>query len=67
MKRIDVIVSHQIDFVEYLQSTKEDVQEAWGRWRDAQGLDDVGKMLVDQVFNEYICTLDKLIDTLLPF
>lgn len=57
----------QVSMVDYLQSHKETVIENWGKWRDQQGSDDAAKALVDEVYYQYICTLDNLLNTLIPF
>jgi len=41
--------------------------EHWGAWRDAQQFDDAHKQLVDDVYGEYMRTIDNLLDVMLPF
>lgn len=57
----------QITITDWLLSHRDEMIEAWGAWRDAQALDDEARQLVDEVYNEYIRTLDDLLDVMLPF
>lgn len=64
---IQVTQTYQCNFADYLDAQKAIVIDAWAEWRNAQALDDESKSLVDEVYNEYIRTLDKLKETMLPF
>lgn len=57
----------QISMYDYLVQRRDEIVEDWSLWRDAQIADDEHKRLVDECYNEYIRTLDELIDAVLPF
>lgn len=62
-----VMVARQMSIHDYLDGCKADLIDWWGLWRDAQIDADIDKALVDEVFGEYMRTLDKLRETLIPF
>lgn len=61
------IIATQISMYDYLARCRDEQIHNWGIWRDSQGFDDAAKQLVDDVWNEYIRTLDNLMETVLPF
>jgi len=61
------MITVQMTFIDELCRHKEDVITSWELWRDAQFASDAHKHLVDEAFNEYIRTLDKLLETLVPY
>lgn len=65
MAQMDVhAVILDLPMVEYLRLRRDVFIQEWGLWRDAQAFDDSSKEIVDKAFNEYIRTLDNLINTL---
>jgi len=63
----DITVIMQISLRDYMVSCKEQTISSWEKWRDAQYVDDAYKAIVDDSFSEYIRTLDKIIESLVPF
>lgn len=57
----------QISLADYIDLRRDEAKDQWARWRDAQGLNDADKELVDTAFDEYIRTLDSIYDKLVVF
>lgn len=63
----NVKVSMQISIADHVAKLKEDAIEDWSYWRDANYESEEHKQWVDDVFDEYIRTLDSLLEGLVPF
>lgn len=57
----------QISLADFVDARRDEVKDQWARWRNAQGLNDADKELVDNAFDEYIRTLDRIYDKLVVF
>lgn len=57
----------QISLADFVDERRDQVKDQWARWRNAQCLNDADKALVDNAFDEYIRTLDKIYDQLVAF